>query len=156
MANYKKRRDFWNRKREKTIIKHKFSLDEYKKMRKELMGELKEIEQNLSPFIESKLKEKMIKIHLQNLLNAVKHYFTPKAQRISVNINTKYKNGAAEIFKFTRYLDKKKDIEGAQQKIYKNLQDVIQKIDAQITYIKEIEEKRHEKRQKKINAQNIY
>ena len=86
-----KRKDFWNKKDQKFKIKHKFSKSEYKTKQKDMHGLLKDIKELLQPYISSKLKERMINIHLENLLSAVKHYFTPEAQRISIHINKKYK-----------------------------------------------------------------
>ena len=155
MVNYY-RKNRLRRKRNKVVIKHKFNAEEYEQMRTELFNQLKEIKSTLNPFFRSILKKRMIKIHLENLLKAIKYYYKPQAQRISDNINTRFKKGARELFKLTRFLPNTEQAQIAKKNVNQRLQTITNRIHAQIGYIREIEEKRHVKRQKNINIQNIF
>lgn len=155
MTGYQ-RKDFWNKQEKKQLIDHKYSTEEYKEKQVDLHSYLKEIKEALEPFITSPLKGRMINIHLENLLDVIKYYFTRDTQRVSIHHNKKYKNGAKEIFKFTRFLGTNEKADTVQQKIYKMLQLLIDSIKEQIEYIKEVEEKRHEKRSSLLNIQNAY
>ena len=151
-----RRNDFWNKKNNKVEIKHKYSKEEYNQKRVDLHQNLKIIKNAIQPYLFNSLKERMINIHLEKLLDAIKYYFTSSAQRVSVNHNTKYKEGAKEIFKFTRFLPNDENIDTVQNAVYENLQIIIQSLKVQIEYIQEIEQIRHEKRQSQLNVNNVY
>lgn len=150
------RKDIWNRENNNSFISHKYSKNDYSEKRQEILTLLQKIQEDLNPFVPNEIKMRMIKIHLETLLEAVKYYFNVNTQRISRNINKKYKNSTKEIFKFTRFLPQTENTEEIQNEVYKKIQRFIKEMKEQIEYIKIIEEKRFERRKSNESVQNVY
>jgi hypothetical protein len=131
------------RKTENTFIAHKFTDEDYNKKVNELQVILSSIEADLAQFVTSSLKMKMLQINIENISGAIKYYFNSRTSRPLSQMETNFRQSAAQIIQATRFLPGSEKAEKTKQRVCIKLDNLLKSIGEQNDYIKELEEERH-------------
>ena len=132
-----------NRKTENTFVAHKFTDDEYHKKVNDLQVILGSIEADLAQFFTSTLKMKMLQMNIENISSAIKYYFNSRTSRPLSQMETNFRQSAAQIIQVTRFLPGSDKAEKTKQRVCNKLDNLLKSIGEQNDYIKELEEERH-------------